>query len=215
MSEFLQGRQPEVWVADRYGGQLGHGAVRQICLAHILRDTRYAIEAEAGDTAFTLSFRLVLLRAVAIGKRRATLKDSTLAQYHAELDRRLDKLLSGPEPTQDAARRLFRAMRRDHDDLFRFVARRDVPFTNNACERALWPSAKRESLCTPYSSICKHWKRIRVDHATRATFPGCRSFDPLRGQVVCTDLMRGARYNLDTWKNARFDKVRYGVVCNA
>jgi len=23
-----------VWVADRYAGQLGHGAVRQMCLAH-------------------------------------------------------------------------------------------------------------------------------------------------------------------------------------
>jgi hypothetical protein len=38
--------------------------------------------------------RLVLLRAVAIGKRRAALKDSTLAQYSADLDRRLDKLLA-------------------------------------------------------------------------------------------------------------------------
>lgn len=31
-------------------------------------------------------------------------------------------------------------MRRDRDDLFRFVIRRDVPTTNNACERALRPS---------------------------------------------------------------------------
>jgi hypothetical protein len=28
-------------------------------------------------------------------------------------------------------------MRRHRDDLFRFVARRDVLYTNNACERAL------------------------------------------------------------------------------
>ena len=63
---FLQGRQPEVWVADRYGGQQGHGAVRQICLAHLLRDAKYAIE--AGDTGFAPGFRLVLLRAVAIGR---------------------------------------------------------------------------------------------------------------------------------------------------
>lgn len=138
VSGFLQGRQPEVWVADRYGGQLGHGVVRQMCLAHLLRDTKYAIE--AGDTAFAPGFRLVLLRAAAIGRRRATLKDSTLVQYRADLDRRLDQLLSGPEPTQDAARRLFQAMRRDRDDLFRFVTRRDVPTTNNACERALRPS---------------------------------------------------------------------------
>ena len=95
------------------------------------------------DTTVATAARLngvLLVRAVAIGKRRAALKDSTLAQYRADLDRRLDKLLSGPEPTHDAARRLYRAMRRDRADLFRFVTRRDVPYTNNACERALRPS---------------------------------------------------------------------------
>jgi transposase len=138
VTAFLDGVQPEIWVADRYGGQLGHGAVRQICLAHLLRDANYAIE--AGDTVFAPGFRLLLLRAMAIGKRRATLKDSTLIQYRAQLDRQLDRLLSGPEPKLDAARRLYRAMRRDRDDLFRFVTRRDVPYTNNACERALRPS---------------------------------------------------------------------------
>jgi len=138
VTTFLQGIQPEVWVADRYGGQLGHGAARQMCLAHLLRDTKYAVE--AGDAVFAPTFKRVLLRAVAIGKRREALKDSTLAQYRADLDRQLDKLLSGPEPTQDSARRLFRAMRRDRADLFRFVTHRDVPYTNNACERALRPS---------------------------------------------------------------------------
>jgi transposase len=138
VTTFLQGAQPEVWVADRYGGQLGHGAVRQMCLAHLLRDAKYAIE--DGDTVFAPGFRQLLLRAVAIGKRRDALKDTTLAQYHADLDRRLSRLLSGPAPTHKPARRLFRAMRRDRDDLFRFVTRRDVPYTNNACERALRPS---------------------------------------------------------------------------
>ncbi len=138
VTTFLQGLQPEIWVADRYGGQLGHGAVRQICLAHVLRDTNYAIE--AGDTVFAPGFRLLLLRAMAIGKRRESLKDSTLAHYRGQLDRQLDRLLSGPEPKRDAARRLYRAMRRDRDDLLRFVTRRDVPYTNNACERALRPS---------------------------------------------------------------------------
>jgi transposase len=138
VTTFLQGAQPEVWVADRYGGQLGHGVVRQMCLAHLLRDAKYAIE--DGDTVFAPGFRRLLVRAVAIGKRRDALKDTTLAQYHADLDRRLSRLLSGHAPTHKPARRLFRAMRRDRDDLFRFVKRRDVPYTNNACERALRPS---------------------------------------------------------------------------
>jgi len=138
VTTFMSGAQPDVWVADRYGGQLGHGAARQMCLAHLLRDATYA--SEDGDGGFAPGFRLLLLRAMAIGKRRAGLKDSTLAQYHAGLERRLDRLLSGPMPERPAARRLFRAMRRDRDDLFRFVTRRDVPYTNNACERALRPS---------------------------------------------------------------------------
>jgi transposase len=135
---FLQGAEPDVWVADRHGGQLGHGAVRQMCLAHLLRDANYTIE--AGDAVFAPAFKSLLLRAVAIGKRRETLKDSTLTQYAAELDRRLDKILSAPAPKPPPARRLYRAMRRDRADLFRFITRRDVPYTNNACERALRPS---------------------------------------------------------------------------
>jgi transposase len=138
VTTFLAGARPQVWLADRYGGQLGHGAVRQMCLAHLLRDAKYAIE--EGDAVFAPGFRRLLLRAVAIGSRRDTLKDSTLTQYRADLDRRLDRLLSGPEPKTKAARCLFRAMRQDRDDLFRFVTRRDVPPTNNACERALRPS---------------------------------------------------------------------------
>ena len=113
---------------------MDYGAVRQICLAHLLCDTTYAIE--EGDQGFALGICVLLLRAVVIGKRRDILKDSTLAQYGAELDR----LLAGPTPTQLAARRFFRAVRRDRDDLFRFITRRDVPSTNNACERALRPS---------------------------------------------------------------------------
>ena len=138
VTAFLDGARPAVWVADRYGGQLGHGAARQMCLAHLLRDAAYAVE--EGDEGFALGFRVLLLRAVAIGRRRDTLKDSTLAQYGADLERRLDRLLAGSTPAHPAARRLFRAMRRDRDDLFRFVTRRDVPYTNNACERALRPS---------------------------------------------------------------------------
>jgi transposase len=137
VTDFLNGAQPEVWVADRYAGQLGHGAVRQMCLAHLLRDANYAIE--EGCTGFALEFKWLLLRAISTGRRRPDLKDSTLHQHHADLERRLDRMLSH-QPDKPASRRLFKAMRRDRDDLFRFVTRRDVPYTNNACERALRPS---------------------------------------------------------------------------
>ena len=132
---FLPGHRPQIWVA---AAQIGHGAARQLCLAHLRRDAQYAID--AGDRLFAFGFKLLLLGAMAIGRRRPTLKDSTLQQYQADLERRLDRLLSAPPPDTPAAGRLFNAMRRDRDDLFRFVTRRDVPYTNNACERALRPS---------------------------------------------------------------------------
>ena len=135
--DFLDGTVPEIWVADRYGGQAGHGKERQVCLAHLLRDAQYAIE--AGDGAFAPGFKKLLKRAAAIGRRREKLADATLAQYRADLDRRLTRLLLTPTPNP-AGRKLARAVARCRDDLFRFVTRRDVPSTNNGCERALRPS---------------------------------------------------------------------------
>ena len=137
VKDFLQSAVPEVWVADRYGGQNGHGKERQVCLAHLLRDAQYAID--AGDSVFAPPFKRLLLRAIAIGQRRDTLKDTTLAQYRADLDRRLDHLLLRP-PNAKAGHKLARAMRKCRNGLFLFVTRRDVPFTNNGCERALRPS---------------------------------------------------------------------------
>jgi transposase len=137
LTGFLGETKPDVWVADRYAAQAGHGKERQLCLAHLLRDAQYAID--AGDTGFAPGFHKLLQRAVAIGQRRAELKDTTLAQYRADLDRRLDRLLA-VNPTAEAGRKLARGIRKCRGDLFVFVTRRDVPATNNDCERALRPS---------------------------------------------------------------------------
>lgn len=90
-----------------------------------------------------------------------------------------------------------------------------ICLTINAAERALRGFAMRESLCTPSSSICKHWKRVHFGNATRATFSGHRRFDRSRRQVVGTDLIGCARNNLCSRKNAGFDKAPYRVVCDA
>ena len=79
--------RPAVWVSDMLGSQRGHAVEWQVCLAHLLRDARYAVE--CGDTAFSAPLKRLLLRAIAIGRRRETLKDTTLKQYLADLDRRL------------------------------------------------------------------------------------------------------------------------------
>jgi hypothetical protein len=56
------------------------------------------------------------------------------------LDAGSDRHRQRPAPAHKPARRLFRAMRRDRDDLSRVVTRRDVPHINNASGRPLRPS---------------------------------------------------------------------------
>ncbi len=126
-----------VWVSDSFGSQRGHADRWQMCLAHLLRDAQYAID--CGDDGFSAAFKRLLLRAVAIGRRRDRLRDTTLEQYRADLDRRLDRVLALPR-CGEAADRLRRRIARDRGHLFVFVTDRDVPATNNVSERALRPS---------------------------------------------------------------------------
>ena len=129
--------RPEVWVSDMLGSQKGHGIEWQVCLAHLLRDAKYAIE--CGDTAFSAPFRKLLLRAIAIGQRRETLKDTTLRQYLYDLERRLDRIIMAV-PIGEPGRKLRNRMLANRAHLFVFMTRRDVPFTNNVSERHLRPS---------------------------------------------------------------------------
>ena len=138
LDDFLGEAKPEVWVADRYAAQAGHADERQLYASPICcAISQYAID--SGDTGFAPGFHKLLQRAVGIGQRRADLKDSTLAQCRADLDRRLDRLLAAT-PTTEAGRKLAQGIRKCRSDLFLFVTRRVIPTTNNDCERALRPS---------------------------------------------------------------------------
>ena len=59
-----------------------------------------------------------------------------------------------------------------------------VCMSNNAAERGLRGVATGLSLCTSFSSVWKHWKRLRRFGATRAPFPGDGRGDGLRMQVA-------------------------------
>ena len=128
--------QPEVWVSDMLGSQRGHGVLLQVCLAHLRRDAKYAIACD--DTAFSAPFRLLLLllRAIAIGRRRETLKDSTLKQYLYDLDRRLDRMMA-VVPVSELGRKLHKRMLANLAHLFVFMSTRAAPPTNNNSERHL------------------------------------------------------------------------------
>ena len=52
----MGGHDPEVWISDRYSAQQKHGAAHQTCLAHLARDTAFALEHGSDD--LPLRFKL-------------------------------------------------------------------------------------------------------------------------------------------------------------
>lgn len=139
VEDFLGDFRPDYWVSDRYGGQMGFAKKdHQVCLAHLIRDVQYAID--AGDDVFAPDLRHLLGRACRIGRRRDRLADATLKTYAARLDARLDELMAR-QPAHAAGIKLQRMIKRTRRYLFVFVTNRDLPATNNGSERALRPCA--------------------------------------------------------------------------
>jgi len=137
-TEFLDGAKPKVWLSDRLAAQCNHADTHQFCLAHLIRDAQYAID--AGDTVFAPAFKAFLQRACEIGQRRPDLADATIKTYRRTLERDLDRLLE-LKPTNAEGRHLRDAIIVDaRDKLLVFLTRRDVEPTNNESERALRPS---------------------------------------------------------------------------
>ena len=101
------------------------------------------------------------------------------------------------------------------DGLCRFLDDGRIEIDSNTVERSIRPIAMRESLCIPSSSVCKHWNRVVVSDATRATFSGHRSFDRLRRQVGGANLVWRAGNNLHRGQHAGFDQAAYRVACDA
>lgn len=137
VEEFLGEIRPDYWVSDRYAAQMGWAAKQlQVCLAHLLRDVQYAID--AGDTAFAPGLKHLLRQAIGIGQRRSRLADVTLKAYAGKLERKLDAL-PRITPNHAAGEKLKRVIKRIRQHLFVFVTNRDLPATNNGSEQALRP----------------------------------------------------------------------------
>jgi transposase len=134
---FLDGHRPEYWVSDRFGAQMGWATKEhQVCLAHLLRDVQYAID--AGDNCFAPSMARLLRNACAIGRRREKLADSTLRSYAAKLEDKLNALLR-IAPHGNEGEKLQRMIKKWRQHLFVFVTNRNLPPTNNGSEQAIRP----------------------------------------------------------------------------
>lgn len=129
--------RPEVWISDRYAGQQDLADAHQVCLAHVLRDVQYAID--GGDSVVAPRIRDLLRWTIRIGRRRDELRDTTLAQYLAKAERKLDTLLGTPA-AHPAGRVLQAQVKAWRTKFFVFMTDRRVPATNNISQREIRPS---------------------------------------------------------------------------
>lgn len=137
VADFLGDWRPDFWLSDRYAGQLGWAKKDfQVCLAHLIRDTQYAID--AGDEIYAPGLRHLFGRACRIGARRERLTDATLHSYARRLEADLDRLMA-LKPTHAAGIKLQRIIKGMRGHLFVFVTVRALEATNNGSERALRP----------------------------------------------------------------------------
>jgi transposase len=150
VQDFLGPWRPDYWISDRLGSQMGWATrEHQFCLAHLIRDVQYVIE--QGDAVFAPGLMRLLKRACAIGRRRDALADSTLKNYHGDLNRRLDRLLS-LKPAHKAGLKLQQTIKAIRGGLFVFVTNRDLQATNNGSERALRPCAVYRKITNGFRS---------------------------------------------------------------
>lgn len=117
-------------------------ALRQTCLAHLLRELEQTEKYKSPGThwpAFAKRLRRLLGDAIRLWRRRRELSAATYASRRRRLAARLQALID--TPWKDAhAKRLIKRLRRHQDDLFTFLDQEDVPFDNNAAERAIRPA---------------------------------------------------------------------------
>lgn len=137
VEEFLGEYRPDFWVSDRLASQMEWARIEhQVCLAHLLRDVQYAID--AGDAAFAPGVHALLKDACAIARRREDLADATLRGHARKLDARLDALLKiAPQGKQ--GEKLKRMIKKYRRHFFVFLENRAVPPTNNGSEQAIRP----------------------------------------------------------------------------
>ena len=151
LEDLLGDHRPDFWISDRYGAQKGLATRgHQFCLAHLIRDAQYAVD--AGDTGFAPGFLALLRRACRLGANRDRFSDRQLAACHRKFVKKLSELLQRPT-THPKGAKLQAAMAKGRGNLFLFVTNRALEPTNNGSERAARdpasPSARSPAASAP------------------------------------------------------------------
>jgi transposase len=182
VEEVLDGHRPALWVSDLYGPQQGHADAWQICLAHQLRDCRYAIE--AGDAVFAPRMKRLILRAFVIARRRNDLAEATRRSYKARLERDMDAIMALTVEHKDA-RRLRKRYGKHRGSLFTFLEHPEIAPDNNGSERALRPTATYRKVTGGFRSTwgADLYAAVRSTVGTAAR-QGSNAFDAIRNAML-------------------------------
>jgi len=151
VEEMMDGHTPNVWISDRYSAQQKHGAAHQTCLAHLARDTAFALEHGSDD--LPLRFKLWFGKAFDLARDIASFAASTIASKKRELEKQLAALLAVATGC-DLARQLQAKIRRACDQLLTFCDYPgEVDATNNGLERKLRPCVIQRKVTNGYRAM--------------------------------------------------------------
>ena len=134
------------WVSDREASQLKIPASHQLCLAHIKRDCKYAIQAE--DSLWAKELKQILDEAIHFRKKRRDEFNPQNPDDFREAQRFRERLreIFKDMPTKNEEKRLFTGLVGRQEQIFMFLSDKDVPFDNNGSERALRNSVIRRKV---------------------------------------------------------------------
>jgi transposase len=135
IGRMMGGAVPLSWVSDLWSAQLKASAEHyQICHAHQLRDLQYAVDAERSAWAYCM--QQLLSRSQRLSKQREQLSSEIYQRAVAQLETDCDTLLAQEVETPEA-QKLLNRYQKHRQALFVFLYHPNVPYDNNAAERAL------------------------------------------------------------------------------
>jgi transposase len=137
--EVLGDQRIPTWVCDCWSPQLKAPADQfQLCLAHQLRNLQGLLD-RCPHLRWAGDLQTLFRTAIHLAKRREQLTAVGFQRRVRELEHQLEQLLNR-RVTTPAAQPLLKRYRKHREHLFVFLHDPQVPWHNNACERALRPA---------------------------------------------------------------------------
>ncbi len=148
----LGDQRVQTWVSDCWAPHFHVPAEHwQLCLAHQVRNLQGVID-RSPRLRWARDVQALFRSAMHLANRRAALTERGFRRRVTQLERRLDRLLAG-RVKPAAAHALLKRYRKHREHLFVFLQDPQVPFHNNACERALRPSVVHRKVTGGFRSL--------------------------------------------------------------